>query len=155
MERLGIREVGRSAMNDGFNEFVREQLSGVGPVHVRRMFGGAGVFLDGMMFGLIADETLYFKADDNTKVAYEEEGLGPFTYEAKGGKRSIMSYWRAPERVFDDPDEMRAWASVAIGVAQAAAAKKPAKKKAAVKAGGKLPGTRKSSAKAKRTAKRS
>ena len=98
------------------------------------MFGGAGVFLDGVMFALIASETLYFKADETTKARFEREELEPFTYEAGNGKRSIMSYWRAPEQVFDDPDEMLDWAGEAVRVAQAAAAKKPAKKRKASKA---------------------
>ncbi len=115
-------------MSDDFSSFVAEQLAVVGPVRVRRMFGGYGIFLDGMMFALIADDVLFFKADDTTKNRYEAEGLEPFTYEAKGGKRAVMSYWRAPERVFDDPDEMRAWAEAAVQVARAAAAKKPASK---------------------------
>lgn len=124
-------------MNEGYAEFIRDQLSVVGPVSVRRMFGGAGVFLDGVMFALIADESLYFKADDTTKAAYEAEGLGPFFYEAKGGKRGVMSYWRAPEHVFDDPDEMRSWAGDAVRVARAAAAKRPPKKRAGRKAAAK------------------
>ena len=115
-------------MTATFNDFVREQLSVVGPVQVRRMFGGAGVFLDGRMFALIAFDTLYLKADETTKPAFEAEGLEPFVYEAKGGKRAIMSYWQAPERIFDDPDEMRSWAGLAVEAARRAAAKKPVKK---------------------------
>ncbi len=117
------------AGNTAFDEFIREQLAVVGPVRVRRMFGGAGVFLDGVMFALVADEVLYLKADETTRQSFEAAGLKPFTYQAKGGKRAVMSYWQAPEAVFDDPDEMRAWASQAVAVAMAAAAKKPPKKK--------------------------
>ena len=117
-------------MSNGYLEFIREQLAVVGPVVVRRMFGGAGVFLDGTMFALIADETLYFKADDTTVARFEVEDLPPFTYQAANGKRSVMSYWRAPERVYDDPDEMKECAEAAVRVAQTAAAKKkPAKRK--------------------------
>ncbi|MGI9524440.1 MAG: TfoX/Sxy family protein [Hyphomicrobiaceae bacterium] len=111
-------------MSTNYNSFIEEQLSVVGPVVVRRMFGGAGVFLDDLMFALVADETLYFKSDDQSKQTFENEGLEPFIYQAKGGKRAVMSYWRAPERVFDDPDEMRVWAENALRAAQSAAAKK-------------------------------
>jgi len=93
-------------------------------VSVRRMFGGAGIYADGVMFGLIADDTLYLKADEKTKRDFEAEGLGPFVYEG-GGRTIAMSYWRIPERLLDDPDEMAAWARTALGVAQRAAAAKP------------------------------
>jgi DNA transformation protein len=91
---------------------------------MRRMFGGAGIYADGVMFGLIADDTLYLKANDETKRNFEAEGLGPFVYEG-GGRTVAMSYWRIPERLLDDPDEMVAWARIALGVAQRAAAAKP------------------------------
>ncbi len=99
-------------------------MHGLGPVSMRRMFGGAGIYADGVMFGLIADDTLYLKANDETKRNFEAEGLGPFVYEG-GGRTVAMSYWRIPERLLDDPDEMVAWARIALGVAQRAAAAKP------------------------------
>lgn len=105
----------------GFRTFVTEQLAVIGPVQVRSMFGGAGIFLDGMMFALIADDVLYFKADERTRAPFEAEGLQPFTYETKSGRRSIMAYWQAPERLFEDPDAMRAWAGMALQVAREAA----------------------------------
>jgi DNA transformation protein len=68
------------------------------------------------MFGLVIDDTLYLKADDATKGTFEAEGLGPFLYSARG--RSVaMSYWRAPERLLDDPEEMVGWARTALDVA--------------------------------------
>ena len=117
------------AVDPGFKAFVEEQLAVVGPVQIRSMFGGAGVFRDGKMFALIAFEELYFKGGPETQARYEAEGMAPFTYEAKGGKRSVMSYWQVPARLYDDPDEMREWALEAIGVAEAAAAKKSKTKK--------------------------
>lgn len=98
-------------------DFIKEQLSGFGPVTVRRMFGGAGIFRDGLMFALIADETLYLKADDKSQSEFEALSLPPFTYGAKGGKRTIMSYWRAPEACLDDRDEMTEWAQKAFAAA--------------------------------------
>jgi len=105
-------------------DFIKEQLSGFGPVTVRRMFGGAGIFRDGLMFALIADETLYLKADDASQKEFEALSLSPFTY-GKGGKRTVMSYWRAPEACLDDGDEMTGWARKAF--AAALRAQKPAK----------------------------
>ena len=92
-------------------------LSGVAP---RRMFGGAGLFRDGLMFALISDEVLYLKADATTVLAFEAENLGPFTYGTKNGKRILTSYWRAPERLLDDDEEMRDWCRRAADVAERA-----------------------------------
>jgi DNA transformation protein and related proteins len=100
-----------------FAEFLKEQLRGFGPVTIRRMFGGAGVYLDKLMFGLIADEVLYLKADDTSRPEFEAEGLGPFVYDAKGGKNIVMSYYRAPERCLDDAEEMTLWARKAYAAA--------------------------------------
>jgi DNA transformation protein and related proteins len=106
-------------------DFIKEQFSGFGPVTVRRMFGGAGIFSDGLMFALIADEMLYLKADDVSKGEFEVLSLPPFTYAAKGEKKMVMSYWRAPEACLDDRDEMTLWARKAF--AAALRARKPVK----------------------------
>ncbi len=117
------------AVNPQTLEFVEDQLAGVGPVMIRRMFGGAGVFADGLMFALIADEVLYFKVDDISKPAFEAEGSEAFSYETKTGRNSIMSYWRVPERLFDDSDEMAVWANEALAAARRVAARRPKNKK--------------------------
>ena len=110
-----------------FLDFVAEQMTGFGPVNVRRMFGGAGVFRDGVMFALIANEVLYFKADETTVADFAAEGLSPFTYQTRRNPRAVMSYWRAPERCLDDPDEMTEWCHKALAVALRSA--KPKKKR--------------------------
>lgn len=109
-------------------DFIKEQFSGFGPVTVRRMFGGAGVYQDGLMFALIADETLYLKADSVSRGEFEALSLPPFTYTAKGEKKIVMAYWRAPEACLDDLDEMTLWARKAF--AAALRARKPAKRPA-------------------------
>jgi DNA transformation protein len=111
----------------GFLDFVTEQMGGFGPVNVRRMFGGAGLFRDGLMFALIADEVIYFKADETTEADFKAEGLGPFTYQTRKSARTVMSYWRAPERCLDDSDEMTAWCRKAYAAALRSA--KPATEK--------------------------
>jgi DNA transformation protein len=78
--------------SEGFQEFLKDQLAGFGPVAIRRMFGGAGVYADDVMFGLIADDTLYLKVDGTTVPAFKAEGMRAFTYTAKGGKPISMSY---------------------------------------------------------------
>ena len=113
--------------SEGFQEFLKDQLAGFGPVAIRRMFGGAGVYADDVMFGLIADDTLYLKVDGTTVPAFKAEGMRAFTYTAKGGKPISMSYWEVPRRLLEDPDELAEWARTAYGVAYAA--KKPARNK--------------------------
>lgn len=111
------------AASDGFLDLLKDSMRGLGAVSVRRMFGGAGIYADGVMFALVADDTLYLKADDETKHAFDAEGLSPFGYQTRD-KRIDLPYWRAPERLLDDPDEMAEWAATALRVARAAAAKK-------------------------------
>lgn len=82
-------------------EHIRELFSSFGPVAVRRMFGGFGIYADGVMFALSAEGLLYLKADEHTIPAFEREGARPFTYTARGkgngrSKRVAMSYWRLP-----------------------------------------------------------
>ena len=112
------------AVSKEFLEFLSEQLEGFGPVDVKRMFGGAGIFREGLMFGLVADECLYLKVDDDTKADFEHEGSGPFLYD-KNGKVMEMSYWLLPERLYDEPEEFTEWARRAFSVAMRADAAKP------------------------------
>lgn len=93
-------------------------LRPLGGVAAKRMFGGAGLFRDGVMFALVSDEVLYLKADATTIPIFEAEGLGPFTYGTKYGQRVLTSYWRAPEHLLDDDDDMRDWCRHAIAVAE-------------------------------------
>jgi DNA transformation protein and related proteins len=97
---------------------IQELFSAFGVVAVRRMFGGAGIYADGTMFGLVADGVIYLKADELNAPAFERENLPPFTYETKDGKRGVMSYRRMPERLYDDPDELVTWARAALAAAQ-------------------------------------
>lgn len=103
--------------SDGFQAFLKDQLAGFGPVVIRRMFGGAGVYADSVMFALIADDTLYLKADATTAPDFEAEGMGPFTYTAKDRKPITMSYWEAPPRLLEAPDELAEWARAALAIA--------------------------------------
>ena len=90
-------------------EFVLENLQPLGGVSARRMFGGWGIYKDGVMFALIAYETLYFKVDDGNRQAYEAAGLPHFTYTDQG-KPIRMPYRAAPPEGFDDPETLCAWA---------------------------------------------
>jgi DNA transformation protein len=110
-------------VSDSFIALLQDQLRGMGPVSVRRLFGGAGLYAAGTMFALVSDVTLYLKADETTRADFEAEGMQPFSYATKDGRNTLVSYWRAPERLFDDPDEMLAWATRALAAAKRSAAK--------------------------------
>jgi DNA transformation protein len=110
--------------SDSFAEFLREQLASLGHVTVRRMFGKTGVFCDGLMFGMVTDNTLYFRVDDDNRADFKEaEAYPPLNYSKKGFAIDL-SFWRAPERLFDEPDELIAWARAAIAAAGRVAAKR-------------------------------
>jgi len=105
-------------------EAIRELFSTFRHVSVRRMFGGHGVFLDGLMFALEADGEMYLKADEHTIPKLAAEKSEPFVYKAKGREISL-SYWKLPERLYDEPDEFAAFARDAFEAARRAAAGKP------------------------------
>src|SRR5262249_47295417 len=82
------------------------------------MFGGAGVYADGVMFGLVADGIIYLKAGDSNAAMFDREALPPFPYARGTGQGIVMSYRRMPDRLYDDPDELAVWARAALAVAQ-------------------------------------
>ena len=106
-----------------FVSYVVDIMQSIGPVGAKRMFGGHGIFLDGLMFALIADSTLYLKADKTSENDFKTKGLEAFTYNKKG-KEYSMSYFQAPEETLEDSDEMNVWANKAYAAALRAAAGK-------------------------------
>src|SRR3981189_1446128 len=107
-----------------YAEFLREQLAPLGRVTLRRMFGKSGVFCDGVMFGMVTDNTLYFRVDDANRATFKEaEAFPPLNY-AKKGAMIDLSFWRVPERLFDEPEELIAWAQAALAAAHRVAAKR-------------------------------
>lgn len=114
-------------MEHGDRAFLEEMLAPLGGVAVRRMFGGLGLFRDGLMFGLVVRGALYLKATPDETASFAAEGGAPFSYGAKGGRTTtIASYWRAPDRLSDEPEEFLAWARRACAAAEAADRAKPA-----------------------------
>ena len=103
-------------------------LRPLGSVAPRRMFSGAGLFRDGLMFAIVVGDSLYLKADAATIADFESEGCGPFTYGTKNGARAIRSYWRAPEFLLDDDEAMLAWCRRAADVAARTASQAPKKR---------------------------
>jgi len=110
--------------SDSFAEFLREQLAPLGHVTMRRMFGKTGVFCDGAMFGMVTDNMLYLRVDDHNRAAFKEaESFPPLNYEKKGHTIDL-SFWRAPERLLDEPDELDTWARAALAAARRVAARR-------------------------------
>jgi len=106
---------------------IEDLFAAFGPVRCRRMFGGIGIFADGLMFGLFAFDQIYLKADPDFAAQLEDEGSRPFQYEARG--RSVkLGYWTLPDRALDDPDAAAGLARQAFAIARRAAAAKPASK---------------------------
>ena len=112
-----------SASEKEFSRFIVELMQSIGPVNAKAMFGGYGIFLNGLMFGLIADSVLYLKADKETEIGFKARGLEAFTYNKKG-KEYKMSYYQAPEEALEDGEEMNSWATRAYGAALRAASRK-------------------------------
>lgn len=103
-------------------------LQFIGPVESKSMFGGFGMFLEGLMFGLVAGNELYLKVDTQNLQDYEDLGLQAFSFE-KNGRQIKMSYYQAPEEAMEDAELLSDWASNAYDAAMRAAAKKGGKRK--------------------------
>ena len=110
--------------SDTFAEFLREQLAPLGRIAMRRMFGKTGVFCEGVMFGMVTDNTLYVRVDDQNRATFKEaESYPPLNYQKKGSTIDL-AFWRAPERLFDETDELVAWARAALAAARRVASKR-------------------------------
>ena len=133
-------------------DFLTDLFADFGPVTIRRMFSGYGISVDGINFALALRAGLFFRADEQTIPQFEAEGSKPFQYQTRTKTVTVNSYWELPARLFDDSEELSAWARAALAAAQRAAlrkrpkarkaakkevatktAKKPAKKRAATK----------------------
>ena len=99
-----------------FIEFLEEVLADFGPITTRRMFGAHGIYLDGLMFGLLAQGRLYLKTDAINQPEFEAVNAQPFTFEQRG-KVVKLSYWSAPEFILDDRVQAAAWAHSAFAAA--------------------------------------
>ena len=116
------------APSTSYLDYIKDLFSPFGVITVRKMFGGAGVYCDGAIFAITDDDSIWFKVDDVTRETFENKGLEPFRVEFDGGKSGTMSYYNAPEDIYDDEDALRYWTELALGASQRG--KKPKKKKA-------------------------
>ena len=99
-----------------------------GPIAVKRMFGGEGIFAGPVMIGLVMDEQIYLRTDEASRSGYLKEKSRPFTFK-KGGKVIATAYYSLPDRLLDDPDELAEWARSAHGIAMAKSVGKRAKRR--------------------------
>lgn len=119
---------------DPFTELCVEMLSPLGPVRVRRMFGGQGLYVDDLFVAIIDDGQLFLKADDVTRGRFDAAGCIHFTFPNKDGEPVVTSYRRPPEDALESPPLMLPWARLALEAAlRAANAKAKAKKSASKK----------------------
>lgn len=114
-----------------FVEHVVETMREFGAVTPKQMFGGWGLYHDGLFFALIAADTLYLKVDEENQAAFEAAGLPAFVYVTKDGDRMAMSYRQAPPEALESPVEMVAWARLGFAAALRAKNRKPARKRKA------------------------
>jgi len=108
----------------GFDQFLRDQLAPLGRITTRRMFGKTGVFCNGLMLGMVAEDTFYVRVDDQNRDLFREAAsTPPLNYEKKGATIDL-AFWRVPERLLDEPDELVTWARAALAAARRVAAKR-------------------------------
>ena len=127
-------------------DFLIDLFSDFGPVTIRPMFSGFGISVDGVNFALALRAGLYFRADEATIPQFEAEGSKPFQYQTRAKPVTVNSYWQLPARLFDDSEDLGAWARAALAAAQRAALKKRPKAPKATKAVTKKAAPRKAAA---------
>ncbi|MEC5387397.1 TfoX/Sxy family protein [Uliginosibacterium sp. H3] len=115
-------------MHDEFADHLRELFAPLGAIQIKRMFGGAGIYAEDIMFALLADDVLYLKVDEQNRALFEAEGLEAFSYVAKGNRRVSLSYFRAPDEAMDSAQLMLPWARSAFAAALRASVRKTSSK---------------------------
>jgi len=115
-------------VSPGFQAFVLDLLA---PLHpgARRLFGGAGITADGVMFALLSRDEMYFRVDATTRGRFEAAGCTPFGYNRAGKEVLIESYYAVPDGLYDQPDELLSWAKEAIAAARRAVKPRKSKKR--------------------------
>lgn len=112
---------------EGLRDHCLELLAGAGQASARRMFGGHGLYLDGVFIGIIAYDRLFLKADEQTRARFEAEGCVPFEYAKQGATTVVTALWSAPEEAMDSPALMMPWARMALQAALRARAARSTK----------------------------
>ena len=105
-------------VSTGFVDYLNDLFGALGVVRARPMFGGVGVYIDDLMFALLdRDETIYLRADAETRAAFEAAGSQPFRYRMKTGEEMEFGYWRIPEEALDSPESAAQWGRLALEAA--------------------------------------
>ena len=112
------------SVDEGLLARTQEALEPLGAVTMRRMMGGATLYLDGTVFAILDDGEIWFKADADTDAEWDGAGCARFTYTYEDGRVGTMNYRRGPQDVYDDPEAMQRWAALAVEAGRRAAAKK-------------------------------
>lgn len=107
-----------------FADYVSELLAPHGRILVQRMFGGHGVYCDGLFIAILSGEMLYFKADENSRAEFERASCAPFTY-LRGGKTATLSFYAAPADALESPGLILPWARLAMSAALRSKMSKP------------------------------
>lgn len=103
------------AIKSSFVDYVVSDLLGeIEGVRARAMFGGYGIYQNDIIFAIIVDDELYYKADDSNRLEYKNYGSKPFQYSAKGAKKITMSYWKLPSQIMDNRDQLKKWTEKSI-----------------------------------------
>ena len=116
------------AKDEAYIEYLHELLAPLGKISSKKMFGGRGVYCNGVIMGLVIDDALYLKADDETRDLFADQGCEPFVYETKK-KRVAMSYWSVPDDAMESSEQMLPWARYALAAALRKETKASTKKK--------------------------
>jgi DNA transformation protein len=106
------------AISDEFVNYMIGQLDNWTEVSVRKMFGGAGLYCDGTMFGLIADDVAYLKVDDSNRKDFVNAGSSAFNPYPDKAKATVMSYYEIPVDVLENPDQLAKWAQRSLAIAR-------------------------------------
>lgn len=115
------------SISNSFKNYVLEQLIGLGDVTVKKMFGGAGLYYEGLIFALIAEDVLYFKVDSSNRIDYEQKGMEPF--KPFDDKPMVMPYYEVPIDVLENREQISEWARKSLIVSMNTPAKSKKAKK--------------------------
>ena len=102
----------------GFVDYVKEQLASLGRLTGKRFFGGTGLVADGVQFGMVMDDTLYFVVDDASRARYRDEGSGCFRYETRKGMVEVHRYYEVPAQAIEDAGRLAALAAESLAIAK-------------------------------------
>ncbi|MCP4612229.1 MAG: TfoX/Sxy family protein [Planctomycetes bacterium] len=105
-------------VSNEFIDYVVDQLAAWAYVSVRKMFGGAGLYCDGKMFGLIADDVAYLKVDDSNREDFVKAGSSPFNPFPEKAKTTVMPYYEIPADILENRDQLASWAERSLAVAK-------------------------------------